>query len=302
MDWTLYRSFLAVCEEGSLSAAARTLGLTQPTLGRHVDQLEAGLGVPLFTRSRDGLAPTERALALLPHARAMAAAAAAIGREAAGIEGQPRGTVRITASAVMACEVLPAILSDFHQQEPGIEIELVASNRPLNLLTREADIAIRMVRPEQAGLVARRLGSVTVGLFAHRRYLERHGTPGTLEDLRRHALIGFDADPLVAGLLAAEGIAVERGDFVFRTDSDPAQLALLRAGAGIAGCHVAIGRREPQLVAVLPGVVRFRLDLWLAYHADLKRSLPVRLALAQLTRGLEVYLASERAPQGPERC
>ena len=192
-DWSLYRSFLSVLRTGSLSAAAREEGLTQPTVGRHVDALEKVLGVPLFTRSQHGLTPTEAALELQPYAESLEATAAALVRAAVGRAGT-RGTVRITASEVVGAEVLPAILTQVHELHPEITIELVLSNRTEDLLQREADIAVRMVRPTQQALLARHVGDVDLGLHARRDYLERRGVPSSLEELREHTLIGFDRE------------------------------------------------------------------------------------------------------------
>src|SRR5579871_1907121 len=170
--WELYRTFLEVARDGSLSGAARKLGLTQPTAGRHVDQLEAQLGVRLFSRSPQGLKPTPAALELVGHAETMAAASQALRRTASGAAGQDRGTVRITASEMVGCEVLPPILARFQGRHPGIALELALNNRNEDLLRRDADIAVRMVRPRQKSLLAKRVGKSPVGLFAHRAYLE----------------------------------------------------------------------------------------------------------------------------------
>src|SRR5215472_3658928 len=192
--WELYRSFLAVLQDGSLSAAARSLKLTQPTIGRHVEQLELTLGARLFTRSPHGLMPTEAARTLEPHARAMAGAAAALVRAASGKASQTHGTVRIAASEIIGAEVLPAMHTEFRAMNPGVVVELSSSDRTEDLLRREADVAVRMVRPTQASLIARHVGHVTVGLHAHRRYVEARGKPASLAQLARHTLIGFDRE------------------------------------------------------------------------------------------------------------
>jgi DNA-binding transcriptional LysR family regulator len=197
-DWGLYRSFLSVLRTGSLSAAARDEGLTQPTVGRHVDSLEKALGVSLFTRSQHGLTPTEAALELQPYAESLEATAAALVRSAVGRAGT-RGTVRITASEVIGAEVLPPILTRLHEAHPEITIELVLSNRTEDLLQREADIAVRMVRPTQQALLARHAGDTELGLHARRDYLERRGMPSSLAELREHALIGFDRETPSSG-------------------------------------------------------------------------------------------------------
>ena len=176
-SWDELRTFVEVARDGSLSGAARRLGLTQPTVGRHIDALEAALGLTLFTRSPRGLTPSPAALALAPHVEAMAASAAALIRAASGEAAADRGTVRVTASEIIGSEVLPPIIADFRAAHPGIAIELALTNRTEDLARRDADIAVRMVRPTQRGLVARRIGTTRIGLYAHRDYLARFGVP-----------------------------------------------------------------------------------------------------------------------------
>jgi DNA-binding transcriptional LysR family regulator len=288
--WDLYRTFLAVVSEGSFTAAARKLGLTQPTAGRQVEALEAHLGIRLFTRTSRRPVPTTAARALIPHASAMAAAAAAMQRTVSGESSAERGAVRLTASELLGCEVLPAILADFGIRYPNVDIELALSNRNLDLLGREADLAVRMRRPVQKALVVRKLGAIDVGLFAHRRYLERCGVPRTPEDLRAFRCIGFDHDP--EGVRSAGGRAatLRREDFQYRCDSAAAQWAAVRAGAGIGGCHVNIARRDPDLVQVLERYFSFRRELWLVMHRDLRSVRRVRLLFAHLATHLGRYV------------
>ncbi len=296
--WELCRSFLAVAREGSLSAAARALGQTQPTIGRHVAELEAQLGgLVLFTRSPRGLRPTEAALELLPHAEAMAAAAAALVRAASGEREAERGTVRITASEMIGGEVLPPILADFRERHPRIAVELVLSNRTEDLLRREADIAVRMVRPTQGALLAQSLGDITLGLHAHPRYLAAHGAPEDLAALERCSLVGFDAEtPIVRSIGQAVGASLNREMFAFRADSDLAQYAALRAGFGVGICQNGLGRRD-GLVAVLPEALSFDLPMWLVMHEDLRGSRRMRLMFDHLARALAVYIRTS----GPYR-
>lgn len=299
--WEHFRTFLAVLHEGSLSAAARLLGLTQPTAGRHIAALEAALGTTLFSRSRHGLLPTPAALELRPHAEAMQAAAEALVRTASGEAAAPHGTVRITASETVGAEVLPPLLAGFHARYPGIAIELVLTDRTENLTRREADIAVRMVRPVQAALVARRIGRVAIGLYAHRDYLAARGTPKNLDELAGHSLIGFDRNDLATRSLGVEGLPLTRDLFSFRSDSDAAQRAALRAGFGIGGCQLGIAMRDPALVPVLPGQVAFSLDMWLAMHEDLRDSRRVRLVYDHLAEGLSDYVAAAARAGGPAR-
>jgi DNA-binding transcriptional LysR family regulator len=168
-DWRLVRSFLAVLDAGSLMGAARTLQARQPTLSRHVAELESQLGAPLFERTGRGVLPTAMALAIADAARQMEAGARSLSQALAGRREVRTGTVKITTSMVAATYLLPPLLTRLHIEEPGIQLELVASNQISNLLRREADIAVRMVRPTQGSLVARKLGSVGIGAYAHER-------------------------------------------------------------------------------------------------------------------------------------
>lgn len=290
-SWDHYRSFLAVLSEGSLSAAARRLRLTQPTLGRHVDELEQSLGIALFTRSQSGLTPTEAAIELRPYAEAMAGAADALVRAASGEAREERGSVRLTASEIVATEVLPSILAEFQQIHPGITIELVATNRNEDLLRRRADIAVRMVRPTQSALVARRVGATEIGLFAHRRYIERNGVLASLEDPTGHAIIGFDEETAVVQAFQKRGVKLFREMFSFRTDSDVVQLAAIRAGLGIGACQVPLAKRSPDLVRMLPDAFSFDLDFWLVMHEDIAQVRRVRLLYDHLGARLADYIA-----------
>ena len=295
-DWTLYRSFLAVLRSGSLSGAARIVGATQPTLGRHIEALEDCLGGSLFTRSPSGLAPTPMALSLRPHAEAMESAAEALLRQASGEMTAVRGTVRITASEMIGGAVLPSILAGFQSDYPEITLELSLNNSLDDLLRRDADIAIRMVRPTQASLLARKLGTLTLGLYAHRRYIERHGVPADLSEAGQHILIGFDQDATAVRGLSLGGMPLTRNLFRYRVDNDLAQWQALLAGAGIGGCQDGLAAREPDLVPVLPDKVRFHLDVWLVMHEDQRDNRRIRLLYDALADGLGAYIVSTSPP------
>ncbi|WP_163228637.1 LysR family transcriptional regulator [Caulobacter rhizosphaerae] len=292
-DWSLYRAFLAVMTEGSLSAAARALGLTQPTLGRQVAALEQALGVALFTRSPQGLKPTDAALDLQPHAQAMAGAASALVRAASGAGDTARGVVRLTASEIIGAEVLPPILADFRPKHPGVAVELSLDNQQQDLLRGAADIAVRMVRPTQEALVARRLADTHLGLYAHRRYVEAEGAPATLDALPDHAVIGFDkGTPFLRGLV--QRVPLPPHGFAFRADSDLAQLAAVRAGLGIGFIQHGVARRDPDLVPVCPGQIGFDLPVWLVMHEDLRATLRMRAMFDHLAEGLDAFLATSQ--------
>lgn len=292
-SWDLYRSFLAVLRDGSLSAAARTIGLTQPTIGRHIDALERIVGTQLFVRSRHGLAPTDAALELRPHAEAMASTAAALLRAASGSGGKVEGTVRIAASEVMGVEVLPPILAGLRQRHPGVVLELALSNDVADLLRRDADIAVRMVEPRQQALVATRVGTIRIGLYAHRRYLRRAGTPRTFEELEGHSLVGFDRESAAIRSVQKRIPALKRSLFTLRADSDLAQIAAVRAGFGIGACQMALAARTRHLVRVLPEVFEFGFATSVVMHEDLRGNGACRAVYDALVAGLKAYVRDQ---------
>jgi DNA-binding transcriptional LysR family regulator len=288
--WELYRSFLEVVRDGSLSGAARRLRTTQPTIGRHIAALEADLNLPLFIRSQRGLSPTQAALDLLPHAKVMAAAAAAMTRVASGDAGADHGIVRLAASEIIGCEVLPPILASFRRQYPQVTLELVLSNRNEDLLRRDADIAVRMVRPTQQALLAQRIGHVTIGLYAHQDYIAAFGVPASMAELATHCVIGFDQDDRSYRSIGEQAADFTRDQFGFRCDHDAAQLAALRAGIGIGGCQTGIAARMPELVRILASLIDLKLEMWLVMHEDLKGTRRVKLLFNHLRAGLTQYV------------
>jgi DNA-binding transcriptional LysR family regulator len=295
VSWDVYRTFLAVLTSGSLSAAARHLGLTQPTIGRHIDSLEEAVGYQLFTRSQQGLLPTDAALAMKPYAETMAATAAAMQRVASGATDALKGSVRISASEVIGVEVLPAILAELQDRYPDLEVELSLSDSVEDLLRREADIAVRMTTPSQEALLIRRVGDIPLGLFAHRRYLERYGTPTRPEELTAHRFIGFDRRTAfvrnaVEHIRAASPtFPVDAIHWSYRADSNLAQLAAIRSGVGIGICQVGIAGRDPDLVHLLPEDFQLPLPTWVAMHENLKTSRRWRVTFDALVEGLQQY-------------
>ncbi len=275
-DWALVRSFLAVLDAGSLMGAARRLNAQQPTLSRHVAELEAQLGTPLFERTGRGVTPTAAALAIADAARQMEAGALTLSRSLATARNAETGTVRITTSEVAATWLLPPLLAQLQAQEPGIAVELVASNQLSNLLRREADIAVRMVRPAQASLVARKLGEIPIVAAAHRDYLARFGTPRRPEELAGHRLIGFDRDDGILKGFAAMGMPLTREHFALRTDAQIAYGQLVAAGAGIGFVAQYNLRHWPGVVPLLPQLAIPPLPCWLAVHREIRASRLVR--------------------------
>lgn len=295
--WDHYRTFLAVLSEGSLSGAARRLGLKQPTAGRHIDALEANLGVPLFTRGRDGLTPTEAAIELKPLAENMASIAAAIVRASSAAAREVRGTVRISASDMIGSQVLPPILAQLRTEHSGLSVELVLTNRVDDLLRREADIAVRMVRPKQEALYARRIGDIVLGLHAHKAYLARRGTPSSVVDLAGHDLVGFDRDTAFIRVLRDHGLPLRREQFAFRADSDIAHFAMIAAGCGIGVCQIGLALRNPDIVRVLPRTFAYPLETWVVMHEDQRNTQRCRVTFDALVKGLTDFVK----PRGRSR-
>jgi DNA-binding transcriptional LysR family regulator len=296
-DWNLIRSFVAVVEQGSLTRAATSMGLSQPTLSRQIAELEKTVGAALFERVARGLQLTETGENLVEPARHMMAAARSLSIAAASHDNSLQGTVRITASEMVAAFVLPDLLRKLAEHHPEIQIEVVASNHISNLLEREADIAIRMVRPTQSALIARHLGDWPIGFYAHKNYLAGvAATPdantasniqatssalpsSTMVDmnfLAKYRWIGLDqSDQYIAGFRAV-GIDIDKSFFEFRSDNHLVnwQALLSGVGVGIAMCWLA--QKEPNLIAVLPEQKMPDLPIWLTSHRELKSSKRIR--------------------------
>jgi DNA-binding transcriptional LysR family regulator len=275
-DWSLVRSFLAVLEKGSLLAASRDLQLSQPTIGRHVAELESQLGLVLFDRNGRGLLPTEAAYHLAESARIMQSGADQLARNVLGADLGASGTVRITASQPVSCYVLPPLLAQMRLSLPDVQVELAASNEVSNLLRREADIAVRMVQPEQASIIARRVGKVTLRACAHQDYLRRRGVPRQPSDLLAHDLIGGDRNDDTLKGFAAQGLVVGREQFAFRADDLIVVWQAVRAGLGVGFVSEHLIRSDPAVIPVLPKLKIQPLPVWLAVHKEIRTSKRIR--------------------------
>ena len=275
-DWSLVPSFLAVLEKGSLLAASRHLQLSQPTIGRHVAELESQLSLVLFDRNGRGLLPTEAAYHLAESARIMQSGADQLARNVMGADLGASGTVRITASQPVSCYVLPPLLAQMRLSLPDVQVELVASNEVSNLLRREADIAVRMVQPQQASIIARRVGKVTLRACAHQDYLRRRGVPRQPSDLLAHDLIGGDRNDDTLKGFAAQGLVVGREQFAFRADDLIVVWQAVRAGLGVGFVSEHLIRSDPAVIPVLPKLKIEPLPVWLAVHKEIRTSKRIR--------------------------
>ncbi|ROU02783.1 LysR family transcriptional regulator [Histidinibacterium lentulum] len=286
LDWSLLQTFLAVAETGSLTAAAARLGLSQPTVGRHVQAAETALGTPLFRRHARGLALTETGADLLAPARQMQEAASRIALAAAGREERLSGVVRITASDVTALHHLPPLVARLRREEPEIEVEILPSDDSRNLLYGEADIAVRMYRPRQLDLVTRHLGDVPIGLYAATAYLDRAGRPRTTEEALRLDFVGHDRSRLLVDGFAHAGVTVTRDWFPVRCDDNAVYWELVRAGAGAGFAQRPVGDADPGVERIETGLDLPVLPIWLTAHEAIRSTPRIRRTWDLLAEGL----------------
>lgn len=285
-DWNQVRAFLATAEEGSFSAAARALKTTQPTVGRQIAALEDNLGLTLVERSGRGLSLTESGRDLLDHVRKMGDAAAQISLVAEGQSTQVSGTVTITATDLLSALFLPRILKPLRKKAPGIRLHLVCSNDLSDLMRREADIAIRHVRPEQPELIARHIGEFHANLYAAKSYLEAAGRPRTLRDIADLSMVGIaDPDRLV-GPLRELGIPIREESFVTSSNSGIVTWQMVRAGFGVSMLPEFLCDAEPDVEKVFPELPSLQFPVWLVTHRELRTSRRIRTVFDELAEGL----------------
>ena len=289
-EWNLVQSFLAVVETGSLSGAARRLGVSQPTLSRQMTALGDSVGAELFVRFARGLRLTDAGAALVEPAQKMRAAAQALSLAAVGQTQQLDGTVRLTASEMTAAYLLPPLLAQLRQQNPQIQIELVASNREENLLEREADIALRHVRPKQGGLIARRVVDLPMQAYAHRDYLAARGGRATLERLRDYDWVGLDRSDLLLRGFNKAGMKVDREFFGFRCDNQIVCWQAALSGMGIYFAAERVAQAWPFMEVALPDGMVTPMPLWLVTHRELRQSARIRRVFDFLATGLSEML------------
>ncbi len=289
-DWTLVQTFLAVADTGSYSGAARNLGRSQPTVGRQIEALEAGLGTPLFRRHPKGMALTDAGAGLVEPARKMQEAAGQIALLAAGQSETLAGTVRITASAVVAHHILPSVIARIRRELPEVTVDLVASDRADNLLFREADIAVRMFRPDQLDIVTRHIGDMPIGLYAAKAYLDRVGRPTGLGDLQALDFVGEDRNDQIIRGFRAQNIDIDRDFFMVRCDDQTAIWELVRAGCGLGFGQRFIGDADPLLERVEISLDLPILPMWLASHEAMRRTPRIRRVWDILADALRAVL------------
>lgn len=285
-DWNRARAFLVTAEEGSLSAAARALGMAQPTLGRQVTALEEELGVALFERTGRGLRLTPPGVELVDHVRAMGEAATRVSLAARGQSQDIAGQIRITASEVYSAFLLPPVIARLRREQPALEIEIVASNEVRDLRRREADIAVRSTRPTDPALIGKLIGTDHGYLYASPAYLARIGPIRTPADLAGAEFFGFDRNELLIEALKGLGAPLSFANFPVVSTNHIVHFELAKAGVGIGVFPAHIGDAEPGLVRALPALPSFQIPVWLVAHRDLVTSRRVRLVFDMLSEML----------------
>lgn len=300
-DWNQARAFLATAEEGSLSAAARALGLTQPTLGRQVTALENELGVVLFERAGRSLTLTQAGIELLDHVRAMAEAANRISLTASGQSQTIEGQVRITASDMMSAYILPPVLKRLRAEAPLLEIDVVATNDIRDLLRREADIAIRHVRPEQDDLIARRVREETAHFYATANYLEAHGRPTLAGGLAHHQFIGYGDIDRMLGYLQPLDLGLTKDNFRLGSAAGVVAWEMARHGLGIAIMSAEIAAKFPDIERVLEEIDPFVFPVWLVTHRELHTSRRIRLVFDLLAEFLSNSTTADERASTPDK-
>ena len=291
LDWSLIRAFLAVAENGSLSAAARALGTSQPTLGRQIRQMESDLKQALFQRQPKGLVLTENGAALLAPAERMREAMHDVALTAAGLQTGLDGSVRITASETVSLNILPGIIAQLRLDYPGISIDLVPTDSTENLLFREADIALRMYQPEQVELVAKKLGELQFGIYAARDYLERAGRPTNVQELLSHPLIGYDRNEEIIKGMHERGLPATRDWFALRCDNHPVGWALLRAGCGIGFGVTCMAEDDPEVELIDMPMDLPTLPVWLVTHQTLRHTPRIAAVWDALEKGMKQHFS-----------
>lgn len=283
LDWNHVRAFLATAKNGSLSAAARVLGQTQPTLSRQISALEQSLGVTLFERIGKRLIITQAGKDLLEHAVQMSDAANAFSLSASGRTQIIAGLVRISVSDLFSIHLMPAFLEKIQIELPQIELEIVVSNTLSDLQRREADIAIRHVRPTQPELIGKFIGESTAGLYASHSWIQKHGEPKTLSQLLDHSLIGIsDVDQMIS-ILSDNGLLLRSENFKIRTDSGILMWEMIRKGLGIGVLTTEVSNNTPELQQLLPDVFPpIPVPTWLVTHKELNTSRRIRLVFDML--------------------
>jgi len=289
-SWDLIRSFRQTAKDGSLSKAAISLGVSQPTLSRNIQMLEQETKLQLFQRTTKGLTITEAGEKLIEAATQMGEASDLFQRQVSGLSEELEGDIRISANEIVGIYLLPDALASFSKKHPKVHIEIEITNQSTSLSKRDADIALRMYRPTQPDLVARRLSDLPLGFFASKNYIEQHGVPTSAENFKQHNIIGFDRDISFIAAAQKMGFDLNAKDFNFRTDYLPAQLNLARFDGGIVGTHIGLAKQYPELEQILDWLPLPPLEFWIVCHGDTAYNARIR----EMTKFLGQWFSSNK--------
>ncbi|MDX1341008.1 MAG: LysR family transcriptional regulator [Reinekea sp.] len=289
-DWQWWQYFLTIAEQGSLSKAANSLAVSQPTLSRQLLAMENELGQTLFDRSTQGLRLTAFGSELLEECERMQQSAERLQRLAEGQAQTLSGRIRLSVNEVIALYYLPSILPEFMDRYPQLSVEIEVSNKASSLDKRDADVAIRMFPPTQLDLITRHLFDIPLGFYASQDYLDRHGVPRSAEDMFNHRLLGYDRDKQFENGGQALGWNIRNEEFMFRTDFMPMHLATAVSGGGIVGTHKALCERH-GLIPIDVGITLPALPIFLVCHRDVQHNKRIRVMMDFLAERLENSLS-----------
>ncbi|MDX1737954.1 MAG: LysR family transcriptional regulator [Alphaproteobacteria bacterium] len=285
-DWNQLKYFLVASEEGSLSGAARALGTTQPTLSRQIAALEEAMGVVLFERGERGLKLTDNGLSLIDHVANMAGFAEKFATRAAGAQEEIEGVVSISAGDLTTAYLVPLMLKHVREREPGIRIELVATNRYSDLKRREADIALRHTEPNQSGLISKQVRYEEFYLYAADSYLDKLGNPDSIEGFNDADFVAFDETDTLRNVLRGQGLKLYNKNFPYISENHTVHWEIVRQGLGIAPMPFCMGDNEPGVSRILPDLTPMMFPLWVVVHKDLMLSKRVKFVFDTLVEKL----------------
>lgn len=285
-DWNHARAFFVTVEEGSLSAAAKALKMSQPTLGRQVSALEKELGVSLFERVGRGYEITRSGIELYEHVKAMGEAANILSLTASGRSQLIEGNVSISATNSMSAYILPALIHKLRQLQPGIQIEMVSTNALSDLRKREADIAIRHVEPTHPELYFKKLRKSNAYLYATPGYLKKIAPIQKASDLKKAAFIGFANNHKYIEGLKTIGVEVTSKNFHIFSDDQIFQWEMVKQGAGIGVMTEDVGAKENSVRKVLEKLPPLQFDNWVVAHRELKTNRRIRIVFDFLAEAL----------------
>jgi len=285
-DWNQLRAFVTTVEAGSITAAARILGATQPTISRQISSLEEQLGLTLIERGPRGMILTAPGEALLRDAKAMSEAAARISVSASDHSSTTEGVVSVSASEAICLYRLPEIIEELREVAPGIELHVLSEDGMSDLIRREADIAIRHIRPQQSDLIAKVVLESNAFLYATSNYLEQHGRPKALGDLSQHQFIGPCVGKTLPEILESVGVEISDRNVRLLSNSWGGSWELVKRDLGFCLMMKEVGDRTPEVERVFPDIIFQPMTFWLVSHRELRNNPRIRIVYDLIAKRL----------------